>query len=69
MLTGHLPFESKHPEEVARDIILTPPPLPSSFNPALPLSIYAFFSKALSKVKNTRFQTAKEMMLNLTSYI
>jgi serine/threonine-protein kinase len=69
MLTGHLPFESKDPNEVAKDIILTPPPPPSNFNPALPPSIDAFFCKGLSKVKTARFQTAREMMINLVSYI
>ena len=65
MITGHLPFKGK---DVHRQIIAIqeedPPPL-SRFNPAVPDRLEYIVRKALAKDANERYQTAKDLLIDL----
>ncbi|MEZ4297653.1 MAG: protein kinase [Polyangiaceae bacterium] len=60
-LTGRLPFEGEDMGEVILAICAGPIPKPTDLSPALGPAVDAFFKRALSRLPEERFQTAREM--------
>lgn len=60
MLTGKVPFTGDTAVAVAHQHIHAHPPAPSSLNPKVPLSLDRVVFKALTKVKEDRYQTTTE---------
>ena len=61
-LTGRLPFPSPRLLELAMQICREPIPKATSVAPDLSPSVDVFFDKALSRDRDLRFQTAREMV-------
>ena len=59
--TGRLPFEGESLGDLLVKICTTPIPMPSQYNPALPPSFDAWFSRALERDPNRRFGSATEL--------
>ena len=57
MVTGHVPFSADSDFKILTDHVQTPPPPPTSFNPAISKGLEAIILKALEKDPNDRFQT------------
>jgi serine/threonine protein kinase/tetratricopeptide (TPR) repeat protein len=65
MLTGRLPFEGRTASDTIASILgKDPPPLMCYFREA-PTELEWFITKALTKDKEERYQTAKEMLVDL----
>ncbi len=60
-VTGRLPFDSENVGDVIGKILADPIPKPTHIAPDLPPAIDDYFSRALSRDRNQRFQSAKEM--------
>lgn len=60
-VTGRLPFDSENVGDVIGKILADPIPKPTHIAPDLPEAIDDYFAKALSRDRNQRFQSAKEM--------
>jgi serine/threonine-protein kinase len=60
-VTGKLPFESEVVGDVIGKILADPIPRATSIAPHLPPALDDFFYKALSRDRNLRFQSAREM--------
>jgi len=63
--TGKHPFKSDNPAATIRNILTTPPTLPSDVVPDYPKALEDVVMKALCKDKAGRFASAHEMMLAL----
>ena len=61
MLTGQKPFDAETMGGLAIRIHSEPVPLASVVNPDLPISVDAWFTRALARDVNARFDSAKEM--------
>jgi eukaryotic-like serine/threonine-protein kinase len=61
LLTGHLPFEFNHPEEVMRAHLHQPPPAVSQFMVSIPLVLDAAILRALAKDPAGRYTSAADM--------
>ena len=59
MVTGHVPFSADSDFKILTDHVQTPPPLPSSFNPAVSKGLEQIILKALAKLPEERFQTVE----------
>ncbi len=59
--TGRLPFEGDSLGDLLVKICTVPIPMPSSYNPQLPPSFDAWFSRALDRDPNRRFGSASEL--------
>jgi len=59
--TGRLPFEGESLGDLLVKICTVPIPMPSSYNPQLPPSFDAWFSRALDRDPNRRFGSATEL--------
>ena len=60
-VTGALPFKGEAIGAVIAHILADPIPVPSQIHPGLPPSVDAFFVRAFSRDRETRFQSAREM--------
>jgi eukaryotic-like serine/threonine-protein kinase len=58
--TGKLPFDAEMKFEIIEAHANTPPPLPSTINPALSFELEQVILRALAKDPSSRFQTAVE---------
>jgi serine/threonine protein kinase/Tfp pilus assembly protein PilF len=65
MLTGKLPFEGRSFGEVVDAILHHVPPPVTRLNHAVPLSLESLVRKALEKNADLRYQTAREMFVDL----
>jgi eukaryotic-like serine/threonine-protein kinase len=65
MLTGRLPFEGENATEVADRILNGDPPGLSRFNYAIPERLDAIVLKALAKDVTFRYQSARELYIDL----
>lgn len=61
LFSGRVFIKGQQPIEILRGILETPVPKISELEPELPAAFDAFFERALFKVPERRFQTAKEM--------
>ena len=65
MLTGRPPFMADTPMGVMMAHLKDPPPKPRKLIPDIPASVEKFILKGLEKNPSNRFQTAKEMIVQL----
>ena len=60
-LTGTLPFPAQDPDALVAQVLAEPIPPPSVAAPDLPRSLDAFFTRALARDPEARFQSAREL--------
>ncbi|HEY0376036.1 MAG TPA: protein kinase [Pyrinomonadaceae bacterium] len=65
MLTGRLPFEGATASEIVISIIQKSPRPMARFAPDVPLEMERIVNKALSKKTEERYQTVKDMLIDL----
>ncbi len=65
-ITGRTPFSGKSFIEVAANVLHVEPPAPSKINPSIPPQLDFITLKALAKKPNKRYQSAKELIDDLT---
>ncbi|MEE8349434.1 MAG: protein kinase [Acidobacteriota bacterium] len=65
MATGRLPFEGDTTAVVFNEILSKSPAPPSRFNRELPDELEALIHKTLEKDRNTRYQSAQELLADL----
>ncbi|MCI8519485.1 MAG: serine/threonine protein kinase [Clostridia bacterium] len=66
MLTGKVPFDADTPVSVALKHMQETPKEPITLNPAIPLAANRIVMKAMKKDPNLRYQSATEMLRDLT---
>jgi serine/threonine-protein kinase len=66
-MTGHLPFEGEAVGDVLVKLCTAPLPVPSHYAPDLPPGFDAWFSRALSREPEGRFQSAAELSQSLAA--
>jgi eukaryotic-like serine/threonine-protein kinase len=67
MITGHPPFKGDTPSDTSAMILTSEPPPLVEFVPDAPLEMERIVRKALQKKRDERYQTVKDMMLDLKS--
>jgi len=68
MVTGHVPFEAETPSEVI-GLILNKEPLPlARYDREAPPELERIVSKALTKDREERYQTAKDLLVDLRRF-
>ncbi|MCV7226703.1 bifunctional serine/threonine-protein kinase/transporter substrate-binding domain-containing protein [Mycolicibacterium komossense] len=60
-LTGRRPYTGESLEQQLAGHLMTPPPLPSAVNPALPTGFDAVIAKGMAKKPDDRYQSALEL--------
>jgi serine/threonine protein kinase/Tfp pilus assembly protein PilF len=65
MLTGRLPFEGKTPSDVIVSIIGKRPVSLARYSPQTPLELERIVSKSLTKNRDERYQTIKDLLIDL----
>ncbi|HTM90001.1 MAG TPA: protein kinase, partial [Terriglobales bacterium] len=65
MATGQRPFPERHPPQLIDDILRQPPKPPSAINPRLAPGFEAIILKALDKDPERRYQSARELRVDL----
>lgn len=68
MLTGQLPFDADAPVTVAIKQISDKPRKPSEINPQIPSALEAIVLKAMEKDADNRYQSAEEMLRDITKF-
>ncbi len=64
-LTGHMPFAGETRSDVLAAILQKDPPLLTRHSPEAPEALEWIIAKALTKEKDERYQTAKELLADL----
>ena len=67
MITGHPPFKGETPSDTSAMILTYEPPPLTEFVPDAPPEIERIVRKALQKKRDERYQTVKDLMLDLKS--
>jgi serine/threonine protein kinase/Tol biopolymer transport system component len=67
MVAGHAPFESKTTSDVIALILRTDPPPLHNYVPDAPIELQRILRKALRKDCDERYQTAKDLLVDLRS--
>jgi eukaryotic-like serine/threonine-protein kinase len=67
MITRHAPFKGDTAGDTSANILKTEPPSVSQFAPEAPAEIERIVRKALQKDREERYQTVKDMLLDLKS--
>lgn len=65
MITGRLPYDADTPLAVILKHVNDPIPQPAEFNESIPAEIQAVVVKAMAKDPKERYQSAKDMMVDL----
>ena len=65
MLTGKLPFAGKTSSDIMAAVLTAEPLRVSEFNPQVPQELERIISKTLSKDREERYQTAKDLLVDL----
>ena len=65
MSTGRRPFTAEISPQLIDDILNSPPPLPHELNSKIPLKLEEIILKCLEKDPEDRYQTAKEIAVDL----
>ncbi len=68
MLVGRLPYEGGSPVAVALQHINTEPPMPSTYNPNIPLGLEQITMKAMAMNPADRYDSARAMLLDLDAF-
>jgi len=68
MVTGRAAFEGETASDVIAEILKTEPPPPVEFAPEVPQEVERIISKALRKDRETRYQAAKDLMIDLQDF-
>jgi Tol biopolymer transport system component len=66
MLAGHLPFDRSTKSDLIASILEREPPSLTFHEPAVPVRLQRLVAKALCKDKEQRYQTAQELLTELT---
>ena len=66
MLTGRVPFDADTPVSVALKQVQEEPVEPIKYNPNIPISVNRIILKAMQKDPNQRYQSATEMLKDLS---
>ena len=66
-IAGQTPFAGKSFIEIAANVLHVEPPPPSKFNEKVPRQLDFIVLKALAKKPNKRYQSAREMIADLTA--
>lgn len=66
MLTGRVPFDADTPVSIALKHMQEKPVEPIKLNPAIPYSVNKIILKAMQKDTNSRYQSATEMLRDLS---
>ncbi len=66
LVTGHLPYDAETPLAIILKHLNSPVPSARKSNTGLPESVDAFITKAIAKEPQDRYQTANEMIEDLT---
>jgi serine/threonine-protein kinase len=69
MMTGRLPFEAKSKIRLVLKHIEEEPPLPSEIDSGVDLNLEAICMKALQKRREDRYQTAREMRIDVRAVL
>ncbi len=69
MMTGRLPFEAKSKIRLVLKHIEEEPPLPSEIDSGVDMQLEAACMKALAKRREDRYQTAREMRIDIRSVL
>jgi len=67
LVSGHQPFAAKTAPETASAILTSNPPLLARFSKDLPAELERIVSKAIRKDPEERYQTIKDLLIDLTS--
>jgi eukaryotic-like serine/threonine-protein kinase len=65
MITGHVPFQGETPTETISLILQKEPPPLSRYSQAIPAEFERIVAKALTKDQEERYQTAKDLLIDL----
>jgi tetratricopeptide (TPR) repeat protein len=65
MVTGQRPFAQKHVPQLIDDILHQAPKLPTIINPVVPPGLESIILKALDKDADRRYQSARELRVDL----
>ncbi|HET9530843.1 MAG TPA: protein kinase [Blastocatellia bacterium] len=68
MITGRLPFEGNNQADVLAGILRSEPSPLTDFAPEIPAELQRIVSRALSKDREQRYQTAEEMLGDLNAF-
>jgi serine/threonine protein kinase/Tfp pilus assembly protein PilF len=66
-ITGRTPFAGRSFIEIAANVLHVEPPPPSKFNRMVPRELNFIVAKALAKKPNKRYQSAKELIADLSA--
>ena len=69
LVTGEKPFHGDTPLAILRQVVDTPPPLPTDVNERIDLNLEAILLKVLQKDRQQRYQTAGEFLADLDRYL
>ena len=67
MITGRAPFKGETPSDTSAAILTAEPPPLAEYVPEIPVEIERIVRKALQKKRDERYQTVKDMLLDLKS--
>ena len=65
MVTGRLPFDGETASDIIASILKTGPPPLSRYAPGVPAKLEEIVSKALEKDREERYQTVKDLLVDL----
>jgi len=68
MVTGRAAFQGDTTSDVIAEILKAEPPPPVEFAPQLPLELERIIGKALRKDRETRYQTVKDLLIDLQDF-
>ncbi len=65
MVTGRAPFQGDTASDVIAEILKVEPPPPAEFSADLPRDLERIITKALRKDRETRYQTVRDLLIDL----
>ncbi len=68
MVTGREAFAGETASDVIAEILKTEPPAPVEFAPEVPHEVERMISKAIRKDRESRYQTAKDLLIDLQDF-
>jgi len=68
LITGRGAFEGQTASDIIAEILKTEPPAPGEFAPEVPHELERMISKAMRKDRESRYQTAKDLLIDLQDF-